>query len=452
MRIGLLALVLALSPALPGCGGGGGSDESVSRQRVFPSVGFTGRQLRVEISGDDTNWKDGTTVEFGPGVTVNSVTVESPTVLFADLTIAFDVAPGLRDVLIKSGDDQLTLKDGFQLESPISMKFRGTLAQGSVVTFAINNHDFEKPFDTTSEGGSIFEPPTFPNIVIEGPAGVQFSVDSVTEYSITGIALINVDAVPGGVTVSSGPAAEALKSRTGADVAIAARAPIALTSGTPVEGMVTEPLGSTLYEFTTTAATNIALMSAASANADASPGVIVLGPTGTFDDFLGFTQDFAAVLPATKLYAIYWDNSGSTAYNYTLRAASLEPTTSTENEPGNNTATTAVTVADPAVVTGGQLADETDEDWYAIDVAAADVGKRIYVMTTGTDPETDTVVQFYTGASGTTTFGGESSDNGFHERHRSPAITAAGKYWVKVFASSYFDPAHKPYDVAVWVE
>src|SRR5262249_12580732 len=52
-----------------------------------PAEGFTGRKLRVEISGDATDWKDGATVDFGAGVTVASVTVASPTDLFADITI-----------------------------------------------------------------------------------------------------------------------------------------------------------------------------------------------------------------------------------------------------------------------------------------------------------------------------------------------------------------------------
>src|SRR5687768_15759287 len=150
MRFGSLALVPALSSSsLLGCGGGG-TDESVSG--VFPSSAFLGRTLRVEISGDATNWKDGTTLDFGAGVTVTNVKVASPTALFAEVTIAPDAAPGLRDVTVTNGGDRLVLAEAFQLESAITLKFNGSVAQGSVASFAINNHDFETPFDDTSTG------------------------------------------------------------------------------------------------------------------------------------------------------------------------------------------------------------------------------------------------------------------------------------------------------------
>src|SRR5687768_1594008 len=114
MRFGSL-LLLAI-PAITACGGGDSVDESVSG--VFPHSAFLGRQMRVEISGDTTSWKDGTTVNFGAGVTVANVKVASPTALFADITVAPDAAPGLRDVTV----DDLVMKEAFQLESAISVK------------------------------------------------------------------------------------------------------------------------------------------------------------------------------------------------------------------------------------------------------------------------------------------------------------------------------------------
>ena len=52
---------------------GCGEDQNASG--VFPSEGFLGRTMRVQISGDNTQWNDGVSVDFGPGITVKSVHV-----------------------------------------------------------------------------------------------------------------------------------------------------------------------------------------------------------------------------------------------------------------------------------------------------------------------------------------------------------------------------------------
>src|ERR1044071_5578542 len=112
MRFASLALVFALP--LAACGDS--PDKSVSG--VFPSSAFLGRKLRVEVSGDNTSWKPGTSVDFGAGITVQNVAVASPTTLFADITVLDNAAPGLRDVTV----DKKVLKEAFQLESAITLK------------------------------------------------------------------------------------------------------------------------------------------------------------------------------------------------------------------------------------------------------------------------------------------------------------------------------------------
>src|SRR5439155_20176908 len=100
-------------PAI-GCRSGG---TTPSANGIFPDSGFSGRKVRVEVSGDATNFKDGTTVSFGADVTVDKVSVASPTDLFADITIADTAAVGLRDVTITQGSSNFTLAQSFEVKT-----------------------------------------------------------------------------------------------------------------------------------------------------------------------------------------------------------------------------------------------------------------------------------------------------------------------------------------------
>jgi hypothetical protein len=452
MRFGSL-FILAL-PMVVACGGGG-PDESVSG--VFPSSAFLGRQVRVEISGDTTEWKEGASVNFGAGVTVQKVSVASPTALFADITVLDDAAPGLRDVTVDMGGKSLVLKEAFQLESAISLKFRGTVAQGSIATFAINNHDFDTPFDTTSTGDGFFTPIVYTGLNIQTPAGVTLSLDEVTPYSASGIAFFDLDAAAGPLVVSSGFGDDVITSNLGTNLDVVARTATPLAANTPASGMVETSWASALFEFTPTASPSLTSLAASSTSTAAQPGIAILPSTGRFEDMLGYTGKSTMVqLQPGKLYAVYVDTTGTFGYSFNVRAGSQMLAQIAEiAEPGNDTSANAQALAAmPSLVTGAKLETIDDVDWITINVTAADVGKKIRVLTTGNDPETDTVVELFR-ANGTTpvAFGAASSDQGYHEDHTSPAITVAGKYWVKITASQdYFVPAHNTYAAAIWVE
>src|SRR5262245_19290293 len=171
-----LALFVGLA-AVAGC-----SDNS-SVNGVFPESGFLGRTLRVEISGDNVAWKSGVSVDMGPGVTVANVQVASPTVIFADVTIAATAAPGKRDVMVASDGKALPLAQSFEVQSPLAMDFKGKMAQGSIVNFTARNLDFLSPFDTTC-GASIFGICLqYSNMDVQVPAGVNAIVQGVDAYS-----------------------------------------------------------------------------------------------------------------------------------------------------------------------------------------------------------------------------------------------------------------------------
>lgn len=448
MRIGYLALFLAL-PSVVACGES--YDQSVSG--VFPSSAFLGRNVRVEISGDVTNWKDGATVDFGTGVTVKDVKVASPTVLFAEITVTDEATPGLRDVTVKQGGDTLVLKEAFQLESAITLKFRGTTAQGSIATFSINNHDFDTPFDDTATGDGFFTPLEYTNTFIAVPAGVRLQIGSIQPYTITGTAFFDTDAAPGPVVVNSGLDADLVKSSLGFDLPVTARTATVLAANVATPGMVPEPFASTLFEFTPASAPALATFLATATSQAAEPGVALLPASGKFEDMLGYGPNQALVQEqAGKVYAIYFDNGGGSGYNFSVKANAAQLTPAAEVEPNNAIANAGVATAMPYLMTGATLSAVSDVDWIRVNIAAGDVGKKVRVLTGGQDPYTDTVVQLFQ-SNGTTAVGQPSSDSGFHENYTSPAITAAGSYYVKVTASQdYFMDDHNAYIAAVWLE
>jgi hypothetical protein len=164
---------------------------------VSPQSAFLGRKARVAVSGDITEWSSAATVSFGDGVTVDSVTVNSPSALTADITISDTAAAGLRDVTVTDGGSKHTLTQAFTLESPIKVTIQGTLAQGSVALYTISNRDFDNPFDLTSISSGPFSPPEFVNVQITAGAGVELTVGDVQPFTITGTAFLSRAVPPG---------------------------------------------------------------------------------------------------------------------------------------------------------------------------------------------------------------------------------------------------------------
>ncbi len=424
-----------------GLAGCTGTDPSASG--VFPTAGFLGRSVRVEISGDATEWGASSKVSFGEGITVDSVTVASPTALFADITIADNAPIGLRDVVVTGGDN-VTLKQAFEIESPITITLRGSLAQGSIATVDVVNHDFDTPFDTTSTSAGLFSPPVFTNISATAGNGVRVQVDDVTPYGISATMLIDIDGQTGPLAFTSGPTG---KFPLGADVAIAARTAMPLTAGMTATATSTKPVESFLYEFTPAAFPALARFQVATSGMG-SPGVAVLPASGHFADLLGAAADQRQVAKAGKFYAVLYDLSGETGA-YTIRAGSALLSIAADTEPTNNTQGGATACALPCLVENATVASITDQDWFVFTAVANDVGKKVRVRTKPGDDLTDTRVEVLAGA---TTLGGPSSDNGYHENHLSAAIPAAGPISTKIFASPEYDPTQTHYDALIYLE
>src|SRR5437868_9763902 len=127
MRV--LPVLLAL-PLFAACG----SDvPDPSLNGVFPTQGFTNRQVRVEISGDLAEWSSNATADFGEGITVDQIDVASPNTIFAQVTISGAATLGLHDVTVTDRGRTLTLSQAFQIDSPITATIAsGLAAQGSI--------------------------------------------------------------------------------------------------------------------------------------------------------------------------------------------------------------------------------------------------------------------------------------------------------------------------------
>ena len=90
---------------------------------IFPTSGNRLQTLDVTFTG--TNFISGvSSVSFGPGITVNSTTVNSGTSITANITIGAAAATGPRDVSVTNappppGGSTATLTNGFTVNNPV---------------------------------------------------------------------------------------------------------------------------------------------------------------------------------------------------------------------------------------------------------------------------------------------------------------------------------------------
>ena len=294
----LLPLLFALIPAA--CGDDIKFPDQVevpdpALNGVFPAKGFTDRTLRVEISGDGTEFTGTPTVSFGADITVVSVELSSPSTLFANISIAGAAAIGKRDVVVTNGADPLTLTAAFDVQNPLEVVLDGPVLQGGLNQVLIINHDPENPFLGTLE--------------VTGGTGVEVFLDeqSQTESIAIGTKFVDNDAASGPLvvndilldtTVSRGPA-----------ITVTPRAPTALTA--PGKGPAFQLLGATLtnttalFSFAGTPALWRGTTSIASL--ETPPNLIWL-PGGKWANARGFaTDDLLAIPAATTMNVVVFD-------------------------------------------------------------------------------------------------------------------------------------------------
>jgi hypothetical protein len=160
----------------------------------------------------------------------------------------------------------------------------------------------------------------------------------------------------------------------------------------------------------------------------------ILPATGRFSDMLAFAVNASAASgdAATHFYVVTWDSSGQAGHSYDLLATEEQ---SDEVEPNGSCAEAQVVAALPANLQNLSLSSLSDEDWFAIEVTVADVGKPLNLTTTPGDVNTDTVLEVL-GPDCTTSFG-KSSDADYHEALSTAPLTTAGTYYVVVTNSDW---------------
>ena len=444
IRHGLVGcLALALSVGAFGCGSDEEGAESISG--VIPGELFVGRTGDVLIIGDGTSWESGVSVNLGAGVTVDSVTVASPTALMVKATADSTAELGVRDVTV--GD--LSFAGAFELTAPVVVKtLEGQTAQGSIAVVTLQNLDFANPFDTTSTGDGLFTPLEYINIGVTAGEGTTAQISSVQPFSMDLLLLTDVNAAsgPADLEVLSGPTDAQLSFRYPAAFEVEAREAETLPGDADLTASVDAPFQSGLYTFT---ADQLSVISAYtySDSAEASPAFALLPASGSFAELIAYDA-IGNLVGSDTYYLVYWDGSGATGYSYNIGANVQRVMDSLEESEPNQTTTKAQKPETlPALVTGAKLTP-TDQDWIRVKVPAGG-NKYIHVFTYGVDGLTDTVVQLL--ASNGTSVLGESSDAGYHEDFYS-APMGPGTYYVKIFPSSWFNPDHGQYSVAVALE
>jgi probable HAF family extracellular repeat protein len=83
---------------------------------IIPNSGQQGQQnLSIALSGQNTHWAQGTTANFGAGITVVSVTVNSPTSATAVINVDAAAAIGPRTVTVVTNSETASFANGFSV-------------------------------------------------------------------------------------------------------------------------------------------------------------------------------------------------------------------------------------------------------------------------------------------------------------------------------------------------
>ena len=140
---------------------------------VNPASGNQGQSLPVIITG--TRFAGPTTVSFGAGITVNSITVNSVTHITANISITADAAPGARNVTVTTPGGTATLTGGFTVIEVIEVQPNPFISMGT----------------PTSHGSSVAAPTTpappvsLPSLVIQSASLSAKAVTPGTPVTVT---------------------------------------------------------------------------------------------------------------------------------------------------------------------------------------------------------------------------------------------------------------------------
>lgn len=185
---------------------------------IIPNTGAQGQTLGIEITGQNTSFLQGsTTISFGSGVTVNTVTVASATSLTANVSIASNASVGARTVAVTTGTEVASLSNGFTVNAgvpAITLVNPNSGQQGQTLDVAVTGQ-----FTSFVQGTT----------VVGFGAGITVNTVTVTNAtSLTANISIAANAASGVRTVTTTTGAEVINSANGFTVG----------AGTPVITLV----------------------------------------------------------------------------------------------------------------------------------------------------------------------------------------------------------------------
>jgi len=426
---------------------------------IEPSTVFLGRSVDVHLAGFDTSWMDSTMLSFGDGITVNKVTAGSATGLTANITIDPAAATGARDVTVTDGMNSELFKASFTVSPPVKISYLGTVAQGSLSVIHVELLDHDNLFDTTNTPGFL-GPPTYTNLAIKGPAGVNFQISSVTPTTADGTVLVDVDAAAttAQLDVESGPpmGGTIVHNQVPAGLTIAARTATPLAAGVN-SGMAANPFDSVLYQLTPGAGGNVVQLALTGGPTMASPTYALLPKSGHFKDLVDFTNKSTFVTKTTDpYYVIFWDPAGASGYTYSLKRTDSSVNIVAEND-ANETTAMAQALTLPALVQG-DFSSATDVDFSSFAIAAGSTGKKLHVTTFAGDSGAGQSVDVFGPNNGTTSIVNMGPvDTGGFVDFLTNTISLTGTYYVKLINSTGGgfgppDPAKSKYNLWLRLE
>lgn len=128
--------------------------------QVSPNTGVAGAKgLLVTLTGNLTHFAQGTTiVNFGPGITVSSLIVASPTSATATLNIDRSAVAGPRTITLTTGAEVVTLVDGFSVvprtsASDTEPPTAATNLSATDITTSSLRLSWSRPYDSTDVTG-----------------------------------------------------------------------------------------------------------------------------------------------------------------------------------------------------------------------------------------------------------------------------------------------------------
>ncbi|MDF1563838.1 MAG: lamin tail domain-containing protein [Deltaproteobacteria bacterium] len=87
-------------------------------RRITPASGVQGDLVIIEVEGQGTSFVEGdVTLDLGAGANVSNLSVAGTLRFVAEVNLDLDAPPGLRDVVVTTGGQTLTLADGFTVNA-----------------------------------------------------------------------------------------------------------------------------------------------------------------------------------------------------------------------------------------------------------------------------------------------------------------------------------------------